>query len=154
MTKVQTKRSAKAGAISTFILAAILALSLSACSASEVEPDYLPQQVEPTVPAQEVEAEEPALQTGNIHLPDNIAPRTPRVLGGPENPPISAQHAAELARDHLALEGITEARFDYVYMDREHGIWVWSVEFDGPGLSYEFYIDVQTGAIVEFVIDR
>jgi len=159
MKNVQTKRSTKAGAIFALIFAAILALSLSACSASEVEPDYVPQELESTVPAQEtesqdVQAEEPALQTGNIHLPDNIVPRSPRSLGGPENPAISAQRAAELARDHLVSEGITEARFDYIYMDREHGTWVWSVEFDGPGLSYEFYIDVQTGAIVDFVIDR
>jgi len=154
MKNVQTKRSTKAGAVFALIFAAILALSLSACSDAEVEPDYSAQQVEPSAPAQEVETEEPAVQADGIYVPDNIVPRNPQVAGGPENPAISAQRAAELAGDHLVAEGITEARFDYIYMDREHGTWVWSVEFDGPGLSYEFYIDVQTGAIVDFVIDR
>ena len=95
-------------------------------------------------------AQNPAPQgSSNISLPANITPRPAARAGGPANPPISAQRAAELARDHLVAIGVTSARFDYVYMDVERGIWVWSVEFDGPGRSYEFYVDVNTGAFVQ-----
>ncbi|MDR0511480.1 MAG: PepSY domain-containing protein [Treponema sp.] len=83
-----------------------------------------------------------------------VVPRPPRRSGSPANPAISAQRAVEIARDHLVSIGVTQARFDYVYMDWERGRWVWSVEFDAPrGVSYEFYIDVSSGAIVEFQID-
>lgn len=95
----------------------------------------------------------PQPPTENIIIPDNITPRRPARRGGPDNPPISAQRAVELARDYLISIGVTYARFDYVYMDRERGTWVWSVEFDGHGGSYEFYIDVNTGHIVEFEWD-
>jgi len=153
MKKTHTKRNTKVWTVLTLVLAGIVALSLSGCSDSE--PDYVSQQVEPAPAMQELTQEEiDAFQADNIYLPDNIVPRSPAVSGGPENPPISAQRAAELAREHLISEGITEARFDYIYMDREHGTWVWSVEFDGVGVSYEFYIDLQAGTIVDFVIDR
>ena len=79
----------------------------------------------------------------------NVVPRRTARSGGPANPPISAQRAVELARDHLVAIGVTYARFDYVYMDIERGVWVWSVEFDGRGRSYEFYVNVNTGAFLE-----
>jgi len=83
-----------------------------------------------------------------------VRPRHPARPGGPVNPPISAQRAVEIARDHLVSTGVTNARFDYVYMDIERGRWVWSVEFNGArGREYEFYIDVSTGHIVKFEID-
>ena len=92
-------------------------------------------------------------QQGGIFV-GNVVPRPPRRPGGPANPPVSAQRAVEIARDHLVAIGVTSARFDYVYLDWERGRWVWSVEFDGPGsLDYEFYIDVNTGAIIHFEID-
>ena len=81
----------------------------------------------------------------NITIPDNIIPAPPARAGGPENPSISAQRAVELARYHLIFIGVSHARFEYVYMDMERGTWVWSVEFDGHGRSYEFYVDVSTG---------
>ena len=94
-----------------------------------------------------------AAQQGGIFI-GNVVPRQPAVRGGPANPPVSAQRAAEIARDHLISIGITRARFDYVYMDRERGRWVWSVEFDGDrGRDFEFYIDVNTGEIIHFSID-
>ena len=94
-----------------------------------------------------------APQGGNIVI-GNVTPRRPARLGGPVNPPVSAQRAVEIARDHLVSIGVTTARFDYVYMDRERGRWVWSVEFDGRGREYEFYIDVDTGAIIKFESDN
>ena len=98
----------------------------------------------------------PAIQQqqdqGGIFI-GNVTPRRPARFGGPSNPPISAQRAVEIARDHLISIGVTNVRFDYVYMDLERGQWVWSVEFDGRGRDYEFYIDVNTGAIVQFKID-
>ncbi|MCL2415535.1 MAG: stalk domain-containing protein, partial [Defluviitaleaceae bacterium] len=88
-------------------------------------------------------------QAGNITIPANITPRPPARAGGPSNPAVSARRAVELARDHLISIGVTSARFDYVYMDIERGTWVWSVEFDGQGRSFEFYVDVQTGAFLQ-----
>ena len=79
----------------------------------------------------------------------HVVPRQPARSGGPQNPPITAQNAVELAYNHLIENGVSNIRFDYVYMDLERGIWVWSVEFDGNGRSYEFYIDVNTGAFVQ-----
>jgi len=79
----------------------------------------------------------------------NVTPRPPARSGGPSNPPISAQRAVELARDHLISIGVTSARFDYVYMDQERGIWVWSVEFDGQGRSFEFYVNVNDGSFLK-----
>jgi len=35
-------------------------------------------------------------------------------------------------------------------MDMERSTWVWSVEFDARGGSYEFYISVTTGEIISF----
>jgi len=87
-------------------------------------------------------------QGGGVHV-GNVVPRPPARHGGPANPPISAQRAVELARNHLVAMGVTHARFDYVYMDIERGRWVWSVEFDGCGRDYEFYVDVITGEFLE-----
>ena len=86
---------------------------------------------------------------GTIVVPATVVPRSPARAGGPTNPAITAQRAAELARDHLIDIGVTSARFDYIYMDREGSAWVWSVEFDGQGISYEFYVDVSTGAFLK-----
>jgi len=95
----------------------------------------------------------PSPQPGGIFI-GNVVPRPPSRPGGPANPPVSAQRAVEIARDHLVSIGVTNVRFDYVYLDWERGRWVWSVEFDGRGWDYEFYIDVNTGAIIDFRIDR
>jgi len=91
----------------------------------------------------------PIGEIGNITIPSNITPRAPARAGGPANPAISAQRAVELARDHLIAIGVTSARFNYVYMDMERNTWVWSVEFDGQGRSFEFYVNVQTGAFLQ-----
>ena len=108
-----------------------------------VVPDYPPHQ-----PVQTPQPPQTG-QQGNITIPNNITPRPPARTGSPTNPPISAQRAVELARDHLVSIGVTNARFDYVYMDLERGSWVWSVEFDGQGRSYEFYVDVNTGEFLK-----
>jgi hypothetical protein len=89
--------------------------------------------------------QQPTAGTSSITIPVTITPRAPARSGGPANPAISARQAVEMARDHLIAIGVTEAQFDYIYMDRERGTWVWSVEFDGNRRSFEFYIDVQTG---------
>lgn len=100
-------------------------------------------------PAVYVAVPPPMAPEGYIVLPVNITPRPPAVQGGPASPAISAQRAVEMARDHLVSIGVTDARFNYVYMDMEGGIWVWSVEFDAPGRSYEFYVNVDTGAFLQ-----
>ena len=115
-----------------------------------VTPDYTPHhQATPNYPPHQPQATPLPTSGANISIPENIIPRTPAVSGGPTSPPISAQRAVELARDHLISIGVTNARFDYVYMDREGGTWVWSVEFDGSGRSYEFYVNVETGAFLK-----
>jgi len=88
-------------------------------------------------------------QQGSIAIPANVVPRPPARTGGPLNPAISAQRAVELSRDFLVANGVTNAWFDYVYMDVEQGVWVWSVEFDGPGRSFEFYVNLNSGAFVQ-----
>ena len=85
----------------------------------------------------------------SITAPAAITPRPPARTGGPVNPPITAQRAVELAHDHLISIGVTNASFGYVYMDIENGTWVWSVEFDGQGRSFEFYVDVNTGVFLK-----
>ena len=102
--------------------------------------------VMPNYPAHQQTPQAPA-QAGGITI-GNVVPRAPARAGGPANPAISAQRAVELARDHLVANGVASARFDYVYMDIENGVWVWSVEFDGQGRSFEFYVNVNTGAFV------
>ncbi|MCL1997707.1 MAG: stalk domain-containing protein [Turicibacter sp.] len=102
----------------------------------------------PTQPVQPTAPQQVAPAASNITI-GNVVPRSPARSGGPANPPISAQRAVELARDHLVAIGVTSARFDYVYMDIENGVWVWSVEFDGQGRSFEFYVNVNTGGFLQ-----
>jgi hypothetical protein len=80
---------------------------------------------------------------------DHITPRSPQRQGGPANPAITATRAVELAHDHLLAMGITNARFDYVYMDLENGVWVWSVEFELGDRDFEFYVNVDSGAFLK-----
>ena len=123
----------------------------------DVAPDYPPHtpnlDVSPNYPSHQPattqSTEQPAQTASSITLPSSITPRPPARAGGPANPAISAQRAVELARDHLISIGATSARFDYIYMDLERGTWVWSVEFDGSGRSYEFYVNVETGAFLQ-----
>jgi len=80
----------------------------------------------------------------------HVVPRSPGRSGGPSNPPISAQRAVELAHAHIVALGITDYRFDYVYMDMERRTWVWSVEFDSRRRGdLEFYVDVNTGEFLK-----
>lgn len=58
---------------------------------------------------------------------------------------VTQEEAVELARAHLEAMGVTDARFEYVYLDVENGVQVWSIEFEHHGVDYEFYVDVQTG---------
>ena len=92
---------------------------------------------------------QPIIQQPNSMNFDAVTPRSSVRQGCPASPPVSAQRAVELAWDHLISIGVTNARFDYVYMDRERGRCVWSVEFDGQGRSFEFYVDVNTGEFLE-----
>jgi len=128
---------------------AISRLSAAAQAAPQAAPQTAPQAAPPAA----AQGRAAPRQDGGIYI-GAVVPRPPAVRGGPENPPISAQRAAEIARDHLLAIGAAGARLDYVYMDRERGRWVWSVEFDGGrGRDYEFYIDASTGAILKFSMD-
>lgn len=111
-----------------------------------VEAEQIPEEVQEQ--AAESPTEQP--QAANNTTFSNVTPRAPARAGGPLNPSISAQRAVELAHEHLVAIGAANARFDYVYMDMERSTWVWSVEFDSQGRSYEFYVDVSTGAFLKY----
>ena len=73
----------------------------------------------------------------------------------PQNTPISQAMAREIAQTFLAEMGIVPSEFAYARLtENSHRGWVWDVEFRDFGLEYEFLIDVETGEILKFEIDR
>ncbi|MCL2380407.1 MAG: PepSY domain-containing protein [Treponema sp.] len=87
--------------------------------------------------------------------PGVMATPTPRHGGTamPQNPPVSRAAAVDIARAYLASRNI-RADFRSVKMDWERGRWVWEVEFRDGRTEIEFYIDVHSGEIVKFEIER
>ncbi|MCL2014958.1 MAG: PepSY domain-containing protein [Defluviitaleaceae bacterium] len=74
----------------------------------------------------------------------------------PANPAISRDRAIQIAEADMRARGLS-GWFDSIEMDWEMGQWVWEVEFDSStnrNHDYEWYINVDTGAIVRFRIDR
>jgi len=73
----------------------------------------------------------------------------------PSNPAISLQRAIEIAYADLANRGINATFHSDSGMDWERGQWVWELEFRVTGAQrgrhvIEYYINVDTGAIVKF----
>ena len=74
----------------------------------------------------------------------------------PSNPAISLERAIEIAYADLAARNIPATFRTHSGMDWERGQWVWELEFrptTGRGVI-EYYINVNTGAIVKFEWDR
>jgi len=74
----------------------------------------------------------------------------------PFNPAISLERAIEIAYADLAARNISATFRTHSGMDWERGQWVWELEFrptTGRGVI-EYYINVNTGAIVKFEWDR
>jgi len=70
----------------------------------------------------------------------------------PANPPITRERAIEIAENDLHARGHS-GTFRSVSLDWERGQWVWEVEFRSGRTEFEWYINVDTGAIVKFEID-
>ncbi|MCL1997700.1 MAG: PepSY domain-containing protein [Turicibacter sp.] len=74
----------------------------------------------------------------------------------PTNPAISRERAIQIAEADMRARGLT-GWFDSIELDWEMGQWVWEVEFDSAtnrNHEYEWYINIDTGAILRFRIDR
>ena len=71
----------------------------------------------------------------------------------PQNPAISLDRAIEIAYADLARRGISAEYRTHSGIDWERGQWVWELEFRSGRDIIEFYINVDTGAIVKFEID-
>ena len=68
----------------------------------------------------------------------------------PSNPAISLERAIEIAEADLERRGISATLRSHK-MDWERGQWVWELEFrPGNGGVIEYYISVETGAIIKF----
>ena len=63
---------------------------------------------------------------------------------------LTAEEAIELAREHLAAIGITNATLVYSYSDIENGVSVWSIEFRYNGRDLEFYVARATGDLLKY----
>ena len=71
----------------------------------------------------------------------------------PVNPAISRDAAIAIAARDLADRGLT-GTLRSAAMDWEQNQWVWEVEFRDGRIEYEWYINVHTGAIIKFEMDR
>jgi len=74
----------------------------------------------------------------------------------PSNPSISLERAIEIAYADLGERNISASFHTHSGMDWERGQWVWELEFrptTGRGVI-EYYINVDTGAIVKFEWNR
>ncbi|MCL2235327.1 MAG: stalk domain-containing protein [Defluviitaleaceae bacterium] len=78
----------------------------------------------------------------------------------PQNPAVSMDEAIRIAYADLAQRGMTGAvHHGDSGMDWERGQWVWELTFRsdpnlrGRGYDIEFYINVETGAVVKFEWD-
>jgi hypothetical protein len=99
--------------------------------------------------------------TSSTPPPPQPAPGTPGGGGSnqgnrPSNPSISLQRAIEIAYADLANRGIDATFHRDSGMDWERNQWVWELEFRPVGQRgvIEYYINVDTGAIVKFEWDR
>jgi len=109
-------------------------------------------------PAQTPEsAAQPAAQPQQPAQPSATPPAASgnRIIR-PSNPAISLERAIEIAYADLAARGISATYRSNSGMDWERGQWVWELLFRTQGERMpliEFYINVDTGAIVKFEWD-
>ena len=73
----------------------------------------------------------------------------------PTNASITRERAEQIASGWLSQNGITDARRDGgTSMDFEYGRWVWEVEYQNRTHEWDFYIDVNTGEVVNVKVER
>ncbi|MCL2191525.1 MAG: PepSY domain-containing protein [Treponema sp.] len=73
----------------------------------------------------------------------------------PRNPPVSRANAVEIGYLFLASQGFPHATFRrHSGTDRDHGRWAWELYFLDGWTEIELYIDMHSGEVVKFDIDR
>jgi len=73
----------------------------------------------------------------------------------PRNPPVSRANAVEIGYLFLASQGFPHATFRrHSGTDRDHGRWAWELYFLNGWTEIELYIDMHSGEVVRFDIDR
>jgi len=101
--------------------------------------------------------------TQQTNQPNNTTRTTTRAAGGnnnqgnrPSNPSISLERAIQIATADLNNRGISATYRTNSGMSWERNQWVWELEFRPNGARgvIEYYINVNTGAIVKFEWDR
>jgi len=82
-------------------------------------------------------------------------PPHPFRLFRPRNPPVSRAHAVEIGYLFLESQGFPHATFRrHDGVDRDYGRWAWELYFLDGWTEIELYIDMHSGEVVRFDIDR
>jgi len=124
---------------------------LTSRMAATAAPDYPPHQTQTDVAASTTpSAPSQASSSGSSSLGSSSSGnRSER----PTNPTITREGAIEIARADLAARGLS-GTLRSASMSWERNQWVWEVDFRNGRIEYEWYINVDTGNIVKFEIDR
>ena len=73
----------------------------------------------------------------------------------PRNPPVSRANAVEIGYLFLASHGFPHATFrKHDGVDRDYGRWAWELYFLDGWTEIELYVDMHSGEVVRFDIDR
>ena len=73
----------------------------------------------------------------------------------PRNPPVSRANAVEIGYLFLASRGFPHATFRrHDGVERDYGRWAWELYFLDGWTEIELYIDMHSGDVVRFDIDR
>jgi hypothetical protein len=82
-----------------------------------------------------------------------VIPAPAPTTTAPATPEITKEKAEEIALAHagLAAADVVFSRTEY---DREYGANEWEVEFRQGSMEYSYTINAETGAIIEYEVDR
>jgi len=73
----------------------------------------------------------------------------------PRNPPVSRANAVEIGYQFLASRGFPHATFRrHDGVERDYGRWAWELYFLDGWTEIELYVDMHSGEVVRFDIDR
>ena len=73
----------------------------------------------------------------------------------PRNPPVSRANAVEIGYLFLASRGFPHATFRrHDGVERDYGRWAWELYFLDGWTEIELYVDMHSGDVVQFRIDR
>ncbi len=117
-----------------------------------------PPAVQPTTPTQAPTAA-PTRPTSAPTTPTRAPTAAPtRPTSAPTSSQGSSDYIGEAAAKQIALShaGVStdQAYFTKVKLDRDDGRWVYEIEFICGNVEYEYDINAQTGAIIEYDRDR